>query len=252
MAKQFENTLERFARPAPGIIYYAVVFIAICLLITASVISAFSLNFTIAAISILAAGSVIVLAVLAIRYQRSLVGEKAGGWISWESALPELQRQNLNIAVDELSRILKVEADAAGDLQSVFIVAGDLALRQIQQEENVPVMRHVSVSGIPFDAVFTKRDILVCCEVSFLLSPELGQERVVAMMHKIAAVKSAVAEMNIGLAVRLMVVLVTQLNETELETLRDTLSTKRFSSTSVDIDIRLLDFAELQRTYVTD
>jgi hypothetical protein len=49
-----------------------------------------------------------------------------------------------------------------------------------------------------------------------------------------------------------MVVLVTQLNETELETLRDTLSTKRFSSTSVDIDIRLLDFAELQRTYVTD
>jgi hypothetical protein len=156
MAKQFENTLERFARPAPGIIYYAVVFIAICLLITASVISAFSLNFTIAAISILAAGSVIVLAVIAIRYQRSLVGEKAGGWISWESALPELQRQNLNIAVDELSRILKVEADAAGDLQSVFIVAGDLALRQIQQEENVPVMRHVSVSGIPFDAVFTK------------------------------------------------------------------------------------------------
>jgi hypothetical protein len=158
----------------------------------------------------------------------------------------------LSIAVNELSRILKSETDVVNDLRSAFIVAGDLALRQIQQDESVPVLRHVTVSGVPFDAVFTKGDVLFCCEVSFLVSPELGQERVVSMMRKIAAVKKSVAEMNIGINVRLLVVLVTQLNEAEVETLRDSLSTKRFSATPVDIDIRLLDFAELQKTYVTD
>ena len=252
MAKQLENTLERFARPAASTIYYAVVFTAICLLIAASVLSAFSLNWAVVTISILGTGSVIALAVIAGREQRKHIGEEAAGWIPWESALPELQRQNLSIAVGELSRILKSETGAVNDLRSAFIVAGDLALRQIQHEENVSIMRHVSVSGVPFDAVFIKGDILACCEVSFLISPEVGQERVVAMMRKIAAVKKAISEMNIGLTVRLAVVLVTQLNETEVEALRHTLTTKRFSATPVDLDIRLLDFDTLQRTYVAD
>jgi hypothetical protein len=114
----------------------------------------------------------------------------------------------------------------------------------------VPVMRHISVGGVPFDAAFTKGDILVCCEVCFLVSPELGQDRVAAMMRKIGAVKRSIAEMNIGLEVRLMVVLVTQMAAADVEKLRETLSTKRFASTPVDIDIRLMDFEGLQRVYV--
>jgi len=252
MAKQLENTLERFSRPAAGTVFYTVAFIAICLPIASLLVSAFSFDWILAMISVLGLVTVIALAAIAGRDQRRLIGERSAAWISWESALPELQRQNLSIAVNELSRILKSERDVVNDLRSAFIVAGDLALRQIQQDESVPVLRHVTVSGVPFDAVFTKGDVLFCCEVSFLVSPELGQERVVSMMRKIAAVKKSVAEMNTGINVRLLVVLVTQLKEAEVETLRDSLSTERFSATPVNIDIRLLDFVQLQRTYVTD
>ena len=252
MAKQFENTLERFARPATGTLFYTIAFIAICLPAAALLVSAFSFDWIFATISVLGVVTVIALAAIAGRDQRRLIGERAAGWIRWESVLPELQRQNLSIAVNEVSRILKSEADAFSDLRSAFVVAGDLALRQIQQDESVPVLRHVTVSGVPFDAAFTRGDVLFCGEVSFLVSPELSQERVVSMMRKIAAVKRSVAEMNIGLGVRLLVVLVTQLKEADVETLRDSLSTNRFSTTPVDIDIRLFDFAELQKTYLTD
>jgi hypothetical protein len=133
-----------------------------------------------------------------------------------------------------------------------LIVAVDLALRQIQQDEGVPVLRHVGVAGVPFDAVFVKGDVLVCGEVSFLASSELPQERVVAMMKKIAAVKRSVAAMNIGLNVRLMVAIVTQMAEEYAAKLRGSLSTSRFSATPTDIDIRLMDFEELQRTYISE
>ena len=186
------------------------------------------------------------------RRYRKTIADEAAGWIAWEPAQPELQRQTLNVAVGEISRILKVQPEAVGELQTAFIVGEDLALRQIQQEENVPVMRHISVGGVPFDAAFTKDDILVCCEVCFLVSPELGQDRVAAMMRKIGAVKRSVAEMNIGLEIRLMVIVVTQMAEADVPKLRATLSTKRFSSTPVDIDIRLMDFEGLQRVYVTE
>jgi hypothetical protein len=56
--------------------------------------------------------------------------------------------------------------------------------------------------------------------------------------------------MNIGLEVRLMVIIVTQMPAGDVSKLRETLSTKRFSSTPVDIDIRLMDFEGLQRAYV--
>ena len=58
--------------------------------------------------------------------------------------------------------------------------------------------------------------------------------------------------MNIGLQIRLMVIVVTQMPEADVPKLRATLSTKRFSSTPVDIDIRLMDFEGLQRVYVTE
>ena len=252
MAKEFDNSLERFARPATGVGYYLASAAAVVLLAAVFVAGIASLNWVVVGIGSLATLAVVGLLVIVSRGQRRVLADKAAGWIAWEPAEPEVQRQTLNVAVNELSRILKVQPEAVGDLQTAFIVGTDLALRQIQQDENVPLMRHVSVGGVPFDAAFTKDELVVCCEVSFLLSPDLRQDRIVAMMRKIGAVKKAIAEMNIGMQVRLMVVLVTQMSTADVEKLRETLSTKRFTATPVDIDIRLMDFAGLQKTYVTD
>lgn len=166
--------------------------------------------------------------------------------------MPEIQRQNLNIEVLELSKILKVEPSQISDLQSAYIVAEDLALRQIQQEENVPLIRHVMLGKAPFEAVLIKNDVINCIEVAFLVAPDMRQERVDAMMRKIALVKKTFGEMRIRMKVRLMLVLVTQLTPEGEDQLRSMLNSKRFAETPVDIDIRLLDFESLQRIYVTD
>jgi hypothetical protein len=249
MAQQLENSLDRFApRQASSMAPLLAVAVGVLLfvgVIVALASEAYALTGILAS-SLAGFGA---LAYISLRNQKRLLGSRAAGWLDWETALPDLQRQNLNIAVGELARALKAESPE--DLRSPLIVAVDLALRQMQQGEGVPVLRHIGVAGMPFDAVFLKGDVLVCGEVSFLVSPEFPQERVVAMMKKIAAVKRSVAAMNVGLNVRLLVVIVTQMSEEEIAKLRGTLSTSRFSSTLTDVDIRLMDFEELQRTFVS-
>lgn len=252
MARQFENSLDRFARTTANSALNAVSWSVAGLLALGLIVALISKHWALTALFAASAIAVVIFVLFANRQRNALLASKAAGWIDWDSAMPELQRQNLNIAVRELSQILEVEQESIHDLQSAFIVAEDLALRQIQQEERVPLMRHVTVAGVHFDAVYSQNDRLVCGEVVFLVAPELKQERVVAMMKKIAAVKGAIEAMKIGMKVRLMVVIITQMPDDALEKLRGTLSTKRFSATPVEIDIRLLDFETLQRIYVTE
>lgn len=183
---------------------------------------------------------------------RNAKAERDQKRIEWDTSLPEVQRQSLNLEVFELSRILEVEPEQLSDLQSAYIVAEDLGLRQIQQEEGVPLMRHVSIAGVPFDAVLVKNDLVACIDVSFLVAPELRQDRIDAMLRKIAAVKNSLGQHDTVMKTRLMMVLITQLTPEDEELLRSMLNTRTFSETPVDIDIRLLDFEALQRIYVTD
>lgn len=252
MARQFDNSLDRFARPTSNAAFSVVAFVVQTLLVVGFVITVISNLWVVSVLFALSALGILVFSIAASLQRKKLLASKAANWIDWDSAMPEVQRQNLNIAVNELSRILEVGSEAISDLQSAFIVAEDLALRQIQQEERVPLMRHVSVAGVPFDIVFAKDDLLVCGEVSFLVSPELSQERVVSMMKKIALIKKAIADMEIGMSIRLMVVIITQMAEDDLEKLRGTLGINRFAATPVEIDIRLLDFETLQQIYVTN
>ncbi|CAN5460836.1 hypothetical protein BH10ACI3_BH10ACI3_15630 [soil metagenome] len=173
-------------------------------------------------------------------------------FIRWDAAMPELQRQNINIEVRELARLLGVGNDQLADLLSAYIVAEDLALRQIQQEENLPLMRHVSIGKTPFDGILVDQDLITCIEVSFLVVPDIRQERIEAMLKKVAQAKKNLGEMKSRLRVRLMMVLVTQLTQDEEDILRGMLVTKRFTDTPVDIDIRLLDFELLQKVYVSE
>ena len=252
MAKQMDNSMVQFSRRSsvtPQLFLSAVVLV--CLV--GGVIYSLSLSlWPAAAIFGVGAIGLVAYAWFSIDQVRRLEAAYDQNRIDWEAALPEVQRQNLKLEVIELSKVLDAETDQVGDLQSAYIVAEDLALRQIQQEENVPLLRHVGVGEVPFDAVFVKDDILNCCEVSFLVAPDLRQDKIDAMMRKVKRVKESVAEAKVALTVRMMLILVTQLSKEDDERLRSVLNTRRFSTTPVDIDIRLLDFETLQRIYVTD
>ncbi|MEQ1644464.1 MAG: hypothetical protein ABL959_13535 [Pyrinomonadaceae bacterium] len=173
-------------------------------------------------------------------------------FINWDAAMPEVQRQNVNVEVRELARLLGVGGDSLTDLLSAYIVAEDLALRQIQQEENKPLMRHVSIGRMPFDGILVDQDMITCIETAFLVVPDVRQEKIESVLKKITQAKKNLAEMKSRLRLRLMLVLVTQLSEDEVEQLRGMLITRRFTDTPVDIDIRLLDFEMLQKVYVSE
>lgn len=252
MAKQFEFPVETLARresSAPWLILSAVVLGCLAVLL---IVAAANKNWPFASLALLALGAAAVFLVVNLRTARRTTARGDQKRIDWTTAQPEIQRQNLNIEVFELSKILEVESEQMSDLQSAYIVAEDLALRQIQHDENVPLIRHVTVGKAPFNAVFSKGDVLNCIDVFFLVVPELRQEKIEAMIRKIGQVKKTFAERDIKMKVRLMLVLVTQLTEQDGDRLRDALKRQKFENTPVDVDIRLLDFESLQKIYVTD
>ena len=252
MAKQIETSLETFARKESAILTVVLSTIAVVCLSVGLVLAVAAKNWLFVGLLFVSLAVVAAFAVKTFLQARKLSAATDQNRIDWETAQPEIQRQNLNIEVFVLSKILEVESGQISDLQSAYIVAEDLALRQIQQEENVPLMRHVTLGKAPFDAVSVKGDVINCIDVAFLVAPDLRQEKVDAMIRKIALVKRTFGELEIRMKVRLMLVLVTQLTPEDEDTLRSVLSSKRFAETPVDIDIRLLDFESLQRIYVTD
>lgn len=254
MARQFDNSFVRLANHQTNGGPLAAIGLVIggCLLIGI----AMSLLFGMWPFAVVFGASLVGLVLysfLSSRARRKLAAAQEEARIAWESAMPEIQRESLNLEVIELSRILGVSNEQISDLQSAYIVAEDLALRQIQQEEQVPLLRHVSIGDVPFDAVLVKEDVIYCAEVSFLVAPDLRQERIDAMLRKMARVKTVVEQMDVAMRVMLMIILVTQLTQEDEQRLRKTLNTaKRFPGSPVEIEIRFLDFEALQKIYVTE
>jgi len=252
MDKTGQNPLARLDRQKPNYPLIAAGGAMALVLLLGFIVSLKDWNLT-AALLFFAAGAVFVVVVLVdIAAKRRIAAIDDRKFIDWVAELPELQRQNATIEIRELARLLRVEDDQVPELFMAYVVACDLALRQIQQEENLPLMRHVSIGKSPFDGILVDQDLITCIEVAFLVTPNVRQDRLESMLKKIAKAKKNLADMKSRLQLRLMLVLVTQLTEAEEEDLRSTLGTKRFSDTPVDIDIRLLDFEMLQKLYLSE
>lgn len=171
--------------------------------------------------------------------------------VAWEIALPEVQRAKLNEEVSELARTLKISKEAVSDLLSAYVVAEDLALRQVQQESRLPLARHITIGNTPFDAIFARQDVITCVEVAFLVTSNLPQAKINAILGKLAAAQKSLAASGVRARLRLLLVLVTQMDRVAETELRSTLAQK-FSGTPVDVDIRLLDFEKLQKIFALE
>jgi len=252
MERKSHNPLARFDRKKtnyPLIVAAVVMFAA---LLGGVAWSASRADWIASGLFVASLGVFILIILIEMAHDRRLAAVDDRKFIRWDAAMPEIQRQNVNVEVRELARLLGVGGDQLGDLLSAYVVAEDLALRQIQQEENLPLMRHVSIGDTAFDGVLVDQDLITCIEVAFLVVPDVRQEKIESMLKKIATAKKNLADLKSRLRLRLMVVLVTQLTREEEDTLRGMLVTRRFSETPVDVDIRLLDFEVLQKVYVSE
>ena len=252
MDKKSDNTLTRFERRKNNYPLMAAAVLMLVVLIAGVVVSSRTQDWTAVGIFVLAAAVFVIVGLLEFAKNRRDAAIDDRRFIQWDAAMPEIQRQNVNVEVRELARLLNVGDDNLADLLSAYIVAEDLALRQIQQEENLPMMRHVQIGGTPFDAIIIDQDLITCIETAFLVVPDVRQERIESILKKVTQAKKNLFEMKSRLRLRLMLVLVTQLTSFEEEQLRGVLITRRFTDTPVDIDIRLLDFEMLQKVYVSE
>jgi len=252
MDKKADNPLNPLDRQKVNIPLLIVSVLLIAVLVAGFVVSVPSENALVPVLFAVAIAVFVIVIILDVAKTRRLAAVDDRKFIRWDAAMPEIQRQNVNVEVRELAKLLGVGGDQLNDLLSAYIVAEDLALRQIQQEENLPLMRHVSIGKTPFDGILVDQDLITCIEVSFLVTPDVRQEKIESMLRKITQAKKNLAEMKSRLTLRLMLVLVTQLGDKEEEQLRGMLISRRFTDTPVDIDIRLLDFEMLQKVYVSE
>lgn len=186
---------------------------------------------------------------LTVREWRKLKASENADKIAWDVLPPLAQRRKLTGEVKDLAALLEVPPEQMSDLLSAYVVAEDLALRQIQQEEKVPLMRHITVGNAEFDALLVKDEFITCIEVMFLVTPKIATEKTNFIVKKTETAKQIFSKIRPETKLKLLLVLVTQLDERDEAELRSAIGKKMFSDTPVDIDIRLRDFEELQKIY---
>lgn len=256
MSKQTKNSAANFASPSLSYLLIIIGLIAVVCLAVGFAASSDNLSATqrwilIVFLIFFAVFSVAASVWLILRESRRAAVAKDNREFIWEVSSPAKQQSKLNSAVNEIAAILELPDEQLSDLLSAYIVAEDLALRQVQQEAKQPVTRHLSIGGTDFNAVLLKQDIITCIEVTFLVTPDVSQAKINAMLKKIELAKKTFNQNGRRARVRLLLVLVTQLDQAEETELRSSL-VRKFASTPVDVDIRLLDFESLQKTYAMD
>ena len=251
MSTDIEKTIPSLARPAaksvPIALAGAISFSLVAGLLAAVYYQAWM------AVSVLFIGIAALIALIVLQFGELLrfaTGKRSD--FIWTAVGPDIQQQMLSAEIEQIAKHLEFDGEDCGELLSTYIVAQDLALRQIQQEHKTAMIRHVAIDRVSFDAVISGANRVTCVEAAFLVTPELQQDKLDAMLKKMTYVGKLFDAEKIGLELRLVVALVTQLDSDDETKLRTSLGQKRFASTTGDVDIRFFDFEELQRTFLSE
>jgi hypothetical protein len=183
--------------------------------------------------------------------------------MSLSTLTPDQQRRKLNA---EVSSIINAVAQSSGDskrksnadttsrsdVRMAFIVAEDLALRQLELEYGETFMRHVALEGVPFDGVWVSNGNIAGIEVKFLDVPLLPQESVDSLLDKAEYAAARLKRTRPDASFAFVLALVTQLSAEEQTKLRMGLENK-FALTPVKkIELKVFDFDSLQNTFTAD
>lgn len=182
--------------------------------------------------------------------------------MSLNTLTPDQQRRKLNA---EISSIISAMANTNNEnkkkpteepqrhhIRTAFIVAEDLALRQLELEYGESFMRHSALEGVPFDGVWVNTDKIAGIEVKFLDVPNLSQESVDSLLDKAEYAAARLRRTRPDAAFSFILALVTQLNAEDQTKLRMGLENK-FALTPVKkIELKMFDFDNLLATFTAD
>jgi hypothetical protein len=254
MSKQKTPTLIDFARHKSNqevviinlITFGLLVLLAICAILYDS-------GPVILILGLFAAAGVFSATILITRKSRNVAIEKGNMKSNWTISLPEKQRDKLNSEVWEIAETMKIPDEQYSDLLLTYIVAEDLALRHIQQEVEQPLIRHARIGETEFDAISLSNNLITCVEVTFLVAPELSDDKIARLRKKMSSARAIVNKDFAGSNLKLMLFIVYQLDAMGEAKLRSVLTKDRFASIPINyFEIELRSFEELQERYTMD
>lgn len=188
---------------------------------------------------------------LILRNARNLSIADENKQIEWKTSPPEKQKSKLSGEVLEIATLLEIPEDQLSDLISAYIVGEDLALRKIQADAEKPLVRNVNVGNVPFAGILIDKNVITCIETAFLVSAEIDQTKINKVLNKINLAEKTAKKLHPETRLKLLYVAITQLDHESEAEVRSTIIDK-FSATPTDVDIRLLDFAELQKIFALE
>lgn len=258
MSKQNKSSLIDFARPSLKQIAIVIGFIGIVCL-SFGLIIAFapekigtSLYWVLSIFLILFSVFGLIFAVgLILRQIKNLSIGNENKQIEWKISPPEKQKNKIKREALEIASAMNIPEGQLSDLYSAYIVAEDLALRKVQIDMEKPLMRYVNVGNIPFDGVLVDKNVITCVETVFLVTPEIDQAKINKVLNKLTLAEKTAKKLHPETKLKLLYVAVTQLDQSGDAKLRSTIIEK-FSATPTDVDIRMLDFGELQKTFAME
>ncbi len=173
------------------------------------------------------------------------------GTFAWSLIAPEQQNRKLNLAVSAILETLRLSENERDQIRQAYVVAEDLALRQIEFEYGLPFFRHRMIEGVPFDAVAIVNQNVLCAEVVFLAKPEISIEQFGIVFKKAVYVNQRVGALRANSKALLLLVLVTQFSRGDEEKFQKTLRKYLHENARIEIDARLFNFDYLQHTFLS-
>jgi hypothetical protein len=131
------------------------------------------------------------------------------------------------------------------DPRAMYMVAEDLVLRKLEIDRGPGFVRHVTLEGVPFDAVIVRGDKVVAVEVELMTTPRIKQDLVAALLDNAEYAATRLKRTYPGAGFTFLLAIATQMPEAEQAKLRSNLLNK-FGVTPVDIDMEFFDFDQLQ------
>lgn len=165
---------------------------------------------------------------------------------------PEQQKRKLNLAVSAIMHALDLPEANRADVRSAYVIAEDLALRQIEIIFKLPLLRHRVLEGVPFDGVAVKDKTIFCLEVEFLTAPEFPSERLAAIFDKTDYADQRVRLAHADANVKLVLILITQLSPEAEETFHKKLEKQIRTGAPVDVEAPIFNFEQLQHTFLNE
>ena len=165
---------------------------------------------------------------------------------------PEQQKRKLSFVVSAILQALELPESSRPDVRSAYIIADDLALRQIEIIYQLPLLRHRVLEGASFDGIAIKNKTIFCIEVEFLIAPEFQPERLAAIFDKINYANQRVALLQPDMKITLVLILITQLSTADEEIFHKRLEKQIRAHAPVEVDAPIFNFEQLQHTFLNE